>query len=154
MTRMQTNVSGNPGQAILEMMTIIDDLKGIYLKETEALNKADARIFLDLQDEKLTAAMKYKEKIESLLAQKESLKTASPALRQRLIEKEQEFSEISSRNMDSLSRMQRATERLGQRIIRTARDSAKKMRAVSYGESGALHTNEKKLVSSGVSETA
>ncbi len=156
MTQTQTGHSParDPNHAIQEIMDVIDSLKGVYARETEALNGADARRFLDLQDEKLATAKKYQEKIEEAMSRKDEMKVANPLIKKRLAEMEKEFYDLSEKNIEALQRMQRSTERLGETIMGAAKNSVKQMRAVSYGETGAFHADEKKTVSMGVSETA
>jgi hypothetical protein len=82
------------------------------------------------------------------------MKTTNPLLRRRLEEMQKDFAQISVRNMEALSRMRRVSDSLGNTIRRSARDTAVRERATSYGETGTLKSSERKSVSMGVSETA
>lgn len=147
-------LSQDPNTAMHEMMSTIDELRGIYQRETEALEISDTKAFLAMQESKLNAARKYQDGIEQIIERKNNMKSANPLLRKRLEEMQKDFFELSSKNLEALSRMHRTTERLGNTIRSAARDAAKKQRAFSYGETGSLHTQEKKSVSMGISETA
>ena len=52
----ESGLSPNPEKAIQEMMSTIDALRGVYIEETDALEKADTNAFLNLQDKKLKTA--------------------------------------------------------------------------------------------------
>ena len=143
----------DPNAALQEIIKTIDVLRDVYVRETAALNEADAKKFIALQETKLLAARKYQEIIDHILSRKEEIKTANPALKRKLNEMQKDFFDLSAKNMEALKRMQRTTERLGAVIMSAAKDVANKNRAVSYGDKGALQTDERKTVSMGVSET-
>lgn len=145
--------ANDAGRAMQDMMLTIDALRGIYVRETEALENTDTQTFLSLQDEKLEAAQKYKRGIESLMT-REDLKNVSPAIKNKLAAAQKDFAGLADRNIEALQRMQRSTERLGQTIMGAAKDAARKKQAFSYGENGLVHKNEKRTVSMGLSETA
>ncbi len=144
----------NPNAAMQDMMTTIDALRNVYSRETEALEAADTRKFLEVQAEKLKVAVEYQAGVEHLIERKNEMKSANPLLRKRLEDMQKDFADLTVRNMDALKRMQRVTERLGNTIRHAAKESAIRERAFSYGETGALKSSEKKTVSMGVSETA
>jgi hypothetical protein len=147
-------LSKNPNAAMQEMMSTIDSLRDVYTRETEALEAADARAFLEMQAEKMKFARQYQDGIGQILTRRDEMKTANPLLRRRLEDMQKNFSEISTRNINALKRMQRVAESLGNTIRHTARDAAVRQRAFSYGETGTFKSSEKKSVSMGVSETA
>jgi prefoldin subunit 5 len=153
MTNQALAFSADPNLAMQEMMSVIDALRSVYVRENEVLAASDARAFVEIQKEKFEAAQKYQAGVEDLMKRKESMKSASPVLKNRLVEMEKEFSQISEKNIEALKRMQRCVERVGQTIMNAAKDAARKRRAVAYGESGALR-GDAKTVSMGVSETA
>lgn len=147
-------LSSDPEKAMQEMMETIDSLRDVYVRETDALESVDTKAFLDIQEEKLSAAKRYQMNVEQMLARREELKEVNPLLRKRLEEMQAEFAELSKKNVEALERMQRTTDRLGDTIRDAAKEAAKKNNAFSYGESGTMHGAEKKSVSMGVSETA
>lgn len=147
-------LSKNPNAAMQEMMNTIDALRGVYRQETEALEAADARKFLELQSEKLKVARDYQAGIEQFIARKSEMKNTNPLLRQRLQDMQKDFVDLTNKNMEALKRMQRVSERLGNTIRHAAKEAAVRQRAFSYGETGALKSSEKKSVSMGLSETA
>ncbi len=146
--------SKNPNAAIQEMMGTIDSLRNIYKRETDALEAADMKTFLEMQSEKLKAARAYQEGIEQILDRKDEMKTVNPLLKKRLEDMQRDFTDLSVKNMDALKRMGRVTDRLGNTIRVAAKNAAVKSRSFSYGENGTLKSSEKKSVSMGVSETA
>ncbi|HOO82286.1 MAG TPA: flagellar protein FlgN [Alphaproteobacteria bacterium] len=147
-------LSADPNKAMQEMMDVIDRMRGVYVRETEALEDMDTKGFIALQDEKIQATNIYKSGVEDILRRKCEMKAVNPALKRDLERMQADFAALSSKNMDALKRMQRTMERLGQTVQRAAKESVNKQRAFSYGESGKIHNDERKSVSIGVSETA
>jgi hypothetical protein len=148
------NFSKEPNKAMQEMMETIDSLRGIYTKENEALSAADTKAFLELQEKKLEVARDYQSGIETMLTRKDQMKTVNPLLKKRLVESQKNFSDLTTKNMELLKRMQKSTHRLGEVIMNAAKDAAKSQRSHVYGETGTIRGAEKKSVSMGLSETA
>ncbi|MGB4107096.1 MAG: hypothetical protein WBK55_04800 [Alphaproteobacteria bacterium] len=144
----------DPNAAMQEMMKTIDHLRSVYRRETEVLEAADTRAFLEMQVEKLKAARAYQDGIGQILERKDEMKKSNPLLRRRLEDMQKDFADLTAKNMDALKRMGRVAERLGNSVRVAAKDAAVRDRAFSYGETGTLKSSEKKSVSMGVSETA
>ena len=81
----------DPNAALQEIIKTIDVLRDVYVRETAALNEADAKKFIALQETKLLAARKYQEIIDHILSRKEEIKTANPALKRKLNEMQKDF---------------------------------------------------------------
>ncbi len=145
----------SPDTALEGVMMTIKDLFVIYERETEALENVDTNTFLSLQDEKIASARTYQSGMEDLLSRREEIRKATPAVKKRFEQMQTDFSALSRRNMEALSRMQRTMERLGGTLRRVAQEAAKKQRAVSYGADGVLIEDDRKQISLGrLSETA
>lgn len=148
-------LSKDTNAALRDVMATVKKLGDLVEEETEALVKTDNETFLKLQDRKLAIAQDYQNVISQMVARKNEIQNADPATKQKLKEMQNEFAEISSRNLEALGRMQRSTERLGTTIRNAAIKEAQKDRGYSYGEDGAISTvSRRKAVSSGLSETA
>ena len=147
-------VSQDPEQAMQEMMESIDTLRAVYQEETEALITVNTQAFLDLQTQKLEAARTYQQGIEEIPERREEMQNVNPLTKKRLAEMQKNFSTLSEQNMEALKRMQRTMDRLSQTIRKAAKDAAHKQRAFSYGENGTLQSDNGKIVSTGISETA
>ena len=147
-------LSSNPKKAMQEMMETIDELRFVYEQETSALMDSDAKRFLSLQDNKLQTARNYQRGIEQMLARKDEMKNADPALRTKLKDMQADFSNLARKNMVALERMQKAMDRFGGTLQEAAREAVKKDRATSYTSSGAMAIDELKQISTGISETA
>ncbi len=147
-------LSHNSAKAMQEMMSTIDALRTIYVRETEALDGADTKTFLSMQDEKLEAARNYQSRIQQMLARKAEMRKADPTLRRRLQEMQSDFSQLAKKNAEALKRMDRCVERLGNTIRRAAKEEAKRQRSFSYDATGSMRHAERKAISTGLSETA
>jgi hypothetical protein len=145
-------LSRDPHKAMQEMMHAIDALRTVYIEENAALDKCDAAAFMNLQDRKIESARKYQNGIAQMLERKDEFRAADPALRARLVARQQEFGDLAATNVTALNRMQRGVKRLGERIMSAARDAAQK-EAVNYGKKGVLNKYKGPL-SIGVSESA
>jgi len=150
----RTQAAINPAILIDEMIDSVRRLRGVYEHETEALSQCDAKTFLSLQDQKLDAARDYQEKAHRIMARKNELKDIDPALKARLEETHADFSVLMGKNREALERMQRTNERLGNTIRSAAKKAMQRERAVSYGESGKMDTEKRKIISTGMIETA
>lgn len=151
---MQQQTAINPDTALEGVMATIRQLFTVYERETEALENVDTNTFLSLQDEKITSARAYQTGMENLLARKDEIRKASPATKQRFEQMQADFSALSQRNMEALSRMRRTMDRLGETLRRVAKDTARKQQVISYGADGTLREDDRKRISTGVSETA
>ena len=141
--------------AVRAVLAVTETMSKLFAEETEALINIDNATFLKLQERKLDAAQDYQNVMSQMMARKNELAHADPALKQKLKEMQGEFSEISDKNLDALGRMQRCTEKLGNTIRSAAIKEAQKGRGYSYGEDGSISkVSKKKAVSSGLSETA
>ena len=148
-------VGFNPDKALEDMIETINSLRDVYQQETEALGASDTKAFLSLQDRKLEVARRYQYGVEAMTTHRESMKNASPRLRDKLKSMYGDFSALAARNLEALERMQRNTERLGDTIMQAARDAARQQRTYAYSGNGAITGSAaRKGVSMGVSETA
>lgn len=142
----------DPRKAIEEMMATIDALRAVYIEETTALDNVDTRRFMDLQERKIETARNYQHGIAQILARKDEIRAVDPTLRERLVARQEEFAALSAKNMQSLERVNRSVKKLGERMMKSAREAAQKD-VVNYGKRGQLN-QYKGPVSIGVSEQA
>ena len=142
----------DPNRAMQEMMSTIDRLRLSLIEETRVLKEADTRTFLSLQDKKLDIARDYLDGMTQLLSRKDELKQADPALTDRLEKMRVEFADIAHENHAALERMKNGMKRLGERIMETARETAKKEDQSVYGASGQMQTGLKASI--GVNKSA
>jgi hypothetical protein len=145
-------LSGNPEKAMQEMMEAIDSLRTVYTEETDALLAVDTMKFLQLQDRKIEAARNYQSGVEQIMKRKDEFKGAGVEIREELKKKQEEFSMLACANLEALDRMTKTVKRLGDRIMRAARETAEK-RTPNYGANGSLNKN-KRAVSIGINESA
>lgn len=150
-----TPLPGSPNDALRDMVKRIETMLAVYDQETEALNATDSKTFLELQDKKIEAVQRYQSGMAQLMAYKEELKAADPALKNQIRDMQVGFAEKAQKNMDALARMKRCTERLGNTLRHAAVASVQQQRTYSYGENGSITGGGlHKPVSSGLSETA
>lgn len=144
-------LSPDPNKAMQEMMSTIDRLRLTLVEETEALKDADTQTFMDLQDNKLDVARDYLEGMSQMLARKDELKDADPTLKNRLEKMRAEFADTVHDNHAALGRMKNGMKRLGERIMETARATAKKEEQLVYGAKGEMQSGLKASI--GVNES-
>ncbi|MFK7838818.1 MAG: hypothetical protein AB8B83_00670 [Bdellovibrionales bacterium] len=147
-------LSASPEKAMNEMMGAIDALRDVYVAENQALEKSDTQGFMSLQNEKFRTAMLYQQGIEQILSRKDEMRRVDPTLKRKLARMQDDFSKLAATNKDAIKRMQRTMDRLNNSIRTAAKDAVNKQQATSYGEHGRLHTQDKRVVSTGISETA
>lgn len=140
--------------AVVDVIETIRSLNTIYSDETVALKRSDSKAFMALQEAKIKSAQDYQNKMAHILANKQDVKRIEAPLKDKLKALQIEFHTIAKENVDAIDRMQRCTERLGNRLRTAAVNSAQQQRSFSYSETGAIpNTTQKKVVSSGISET-
>jgi hypothetical protein len=145
-------LSRDPGRAMQEMMETIDALRRIYVEENAMLGRADTRGFLGLQDRKIALARSYQAGTEQIIARREEFKAVSPALKSRLREAQESFSELAAINLKAIDRLKHGVGRLNERVMSAARKAAQQ-NSVSYGKRGVLGSGERRI-SIGVNESA
>lgn len=141
----------NPDRAMQEMMNTIDRLRLSMIEETRVLKEADTKSFMALQDKKLDIAHDYLQGMSQMLSRKDELKSADPALKNRLEKMRVEFADIAHENHAALERMKNGMKRLGERIMETAREAAKKEDQLIYGSSGQMRSGLKATI--GINES-
>jgi len=145
-------LSANPDVAMQEMMDAIDNLRNVYIEETEALQNVDTMKFLQLQDKKISAARDYQAGVEQIVQRRDQFKDTPPTTREQLKQKQEEFSTLTSANLEALNRMTKTVRRLGDRVMGAARDVAQKD-SPNYGSNGNISKN-KRTVSISLNESA
>lgn len=145
-------LSRNPDKAMQEMMETINALRTVYEQENAALDASDTKGFLGLIDRKMAIARDYHAGAVQMLERREEFSKADPDLRKKLLDMQEDFSELSSRNLESLDRMRRSVRRLGDKIMGAAREAVKKD-SVNYEASGNLYDTDRS-VSLGLNESA
>ena len=86
-----------------------------------------------------------------MMARKDELKEADPTLKERLEQMRSEFADIAHENHAALERMKNGMKRLGDRIMETAREAAKKEEQIIYGSGGKMQSGLKATI--GVNES-
>ncbi len=152
-TTVKPALSADPKRAMQDMMETIDALRNVYVAETTALQTADTAAFFSLQDQKIEAAQNYHSGISEFLSRKDEIMTVHPDLKSLIRRKQEEFSEIARENLDALDRMRRTVDRMGNRIMKAARDTAAR-EGVTYGNSGSMNSYRNKPVTMGLNESA
>lgn len=147
-------LSASPEKAMNEMMGTIDSLRNVYIEENNALEDVDTKSFMALQSRKFETAKLYQQSVEEILARKDEMRRVDPSLKRKLQRMQEDFSQLAAKNKESLKRMQRTMGRLNDTIRTAAKEAVNKQQATSYGECGRLQNTEKRIVSTGISETA
>ena len=125
-------LSEKPQKAMQEMMDTIDELRGVYVKETEALTEANTQGFFAVQDEKLYAARKYQARVSEILKRRDEMKIVDPETRAKLERMQSEFSTLAGENLKALERMNRCMENLSSTLQNAVTEAARKKRTFAY----------------------
>lgn len=140
--------------ALRELIKTISDLQNVYAEENEALAAHNPKKFMDIQDKKLVVARTYHSDIGQMIARKNEIKAADPALRQQLKIMQENFSVISKENLAALDRMNRTADRLGNTIRDAVIREVQSTQTYSYGDTGQIYGSRSgRGVSTGLSET-
>lgn len=136
-------------RAVESLMSRMSSLSTVYQAETEALQQADTRGFVAIQDQKMQEAMNYEMDMQALIQRKDGISTMDPSLKEKLKALQEEFSVLVNDNAMALSRMQNTTHRLNGLIMKANRKAVHNEMAVNYGSSGRLLTEDRKRISTG-----
>lgn len=140
-------------RAVQDVLKTIDAVHSVYAEENAALDAADTRKFMEIQDRKIEAVRKYQADITELMARKDEIKSRlDPRLSHILKMKQEEFDALTRENLEHLERMRKCAERMGKRIIQAARETAKKD-THAYGAQGHLAYADRRA-SIGINESA
>ncbi|MEM6781741.1 MAG: flagellar protein FlgN [Pseudomonadota bacterium] len=151
-TKQHVLLSKDPKKAMQEMMEIIDNLRGIMASENEALNNADTKAFIAIQDEKIQAARVYQDGINQMIARKEDMRKAPESMKAQLEDMRTDFLKLADENLEALERMRKGMSRLSDRIMNLAKSEASKSQKFVYGSHGKLEGSGKASI--GVNERA
>ncbi len=150
-TPAQAPAQNDINQMLKNLIITITALRDVLIRENDALAHTNTRAFMDIQDEKVTVARRYEGLMNALL-ERDDLKTADPKLQAQLLFLEEGFTLVMKDNLVRLERMKNATEKLSERIMRSARKSAESMTQFAYGSGGTMQKGNKASI--GVSEQA
>ncbi|MBN8521052.1 MAG: hypothetical protein J0L77_04035 [Alphaproteobacteria bacterium] len=146
-------LSRDATKALQEMMVTIDALRGVLVRETQALDNADNESFMLLQEHKVSLAREYQSGISQLLSRKDEIRLlADPAAKARLSIQQAEFHDTVELNRERLDRMRKSFSRIGERIMSVARETVKKETQFAYGASGQMQQGAKGSI--GINEKA
>jgi len=141
----------NPDAAIEDMLGTIGRLREVLCEETQALKACAPQSFMQLQDRKLAVARDYQEGMEHIMKNKEQIKKATPALKNRLEKERKVFADIAQTNKEAIERMNNGMKRMSERIMKTARQSAVEKQQYAYGASGEMQGAHKASI--GINES-
>lgn len=147
-------LSKDPRKAVHQMMAVIDTVKDVYIRETDALKRLDVKTFHAMQEEKMMAALSYQSGVQQMMQRREEIRKAAPDIRMELEEKHAEFTVLLDKNMKAIARAKHTMGRLMERIKEAAQDSVEKDYALSYGETGSMAKRKKQPLTTGISEQA
>jgi hypothetical protein len=132
--------------AILHTVIAVTALRDVMIKENEALERSSTRAFMDLQEEKVDAARRYELLVTTLMDRAAELKTADEKMKDQLQRLQGSFGDVAAKNKENIERMRNATQLLGDRIMKSARDEAERMNQFAYGASGKMQRGTKALM--------
>jgi len=144
----------DPKRAMQEMMDIIDHLHGIIDDETRALESADTKTFLGLQEKKLIAAQAYHDGTTQIISRKEEFVDIRDTFKKKLENKQEAFHASTELNMKKLKSMSRGLQRMTNLLMENAREQGRKMQTLGYTASGVIESAEGKKLSIGLNESA
>lgn len=132
--------------AILHTIIAITALRDVLTKETDALKHSRTSLFLELQDEKVEVARRYETLVNALMSRGVEVKKADAKLKDQLSRLQGDFSKVANENLEWIKRMESATKKLGETIMRSARKSAETQTQFAYGSSGLMQKGNKALI--------
>ncbi len=143
-----------PSRAMQEMMDIIDHLHGIIDEETRALENADTKTFLGLQEEKLIAAQAYHDGATQIIQRKAEFADVRETFKKHLEKKQKSFNASVESNMKRIRSVSKGIQRISNLLMENAREQGQKMQTLNYNHGGKFENTANKTVSIGINESA
>lgn len=138
-------------RVLKDLIITVTALRDVLLRENDALDHSNSRAFMEIQDEKVAIARTYEHLMTGLLG-REDIESCDVRLKNQLLSLEEGFTSVMRENLTKLERMKSATEKLGERIMKSARKSAEGLTQFAYGSSGTMQKGVKATM--GLSEQA
>lgn len=152
-TTLNDTLPRDPEKAMMDIISRMTRLIGVYERETQALEESDVRVFAALQEEKLHVATLYESAIRQIMNRRGEIKNISEKIKEQMRVLQQDFDAIGRRNLDALERVGRSTKRLADIMIKSVRHSMQSQNPVSYAHDGKAYERKAGL-SIGVNQSA
>ena len=145
----------NTNKALQSIIGSMEELSSIYTEENKALSQTDSQAFLDMQESKYQAAIRYEALIRQMIDRKDEIAQADPDLKSKLQTMKNQFSLIKEENKAAIERMQNCTRRLGDTLRRAAIKATQRQQTNTYSHTGDMPNSSKgRLISTGINEKA
>ena len=131
-------LNGTPDQMLTEMLSLMLTLKKIYEAEHQAMNARRLKDFVSLQADKDLATRNFELGVKAVRAKGENIRSASPALREQLVNLQVELDVLAEQSMNWSIRMVESVRRMQTRLIGAARASVEKDKPL-YNPRGSLN---------------
>ncbi len=131
---------------------LTNDLSAIIEKETHSLENYQMDKFMQYQGDKASLVKNFEMEAQKLLAVREKIKEADPAIRKKIRDAQESFMSLTKENATMLKRRLESTRRLNERILNSARQALAD-KDPSYNNTGSHITIDKKTLSSGLLDT-
>ncbi len=128
------------------------DLSSIIEKETHSLENYHMDKFMQYQGDKARLVKNFEIEAQKLLAVREKIKEADPAIRKKIRDTQMAFMNLTKENATMLKRRLESTRRLNERIMNSARQALTD-KDQTYNNMGSHITVDKKTLSSGLLDT-
>lgn len=132
-----TLTSTPPEKVLNGLLTLMRDLKHVYLQEVDAIRSGDTKKFLSLQPDKEVLSRDYEFRVREVQARSAAIKQVDHALRTKVAVEQAELSILADQAMSLASKMAESMRRLHERLIDAARHSVQQEK-IQYGSAGVL----------------
>lgn len=145
-------LNGSPDDMLSEILSLMLTLKKIYEAEHDAMTSRRLKDFVDLQASKDAATRDFELGIKAVRAKGESIREASPALREKLVSLQVELDVLAEQSMRWSMRMVESVRRMQVRLIEAARANMEKD-SQKYNTRGSLHDTGTRVQSTTINQS-
>ena len=128
----------SPEHVLTSLLGLMGSLKNIYTEEVDAMKRNDTKTFMELQPDKQALTRDYEMRVKEIQARAAAIKESDPALRQRVIEEQNELHILADRSQQAALRMAEAIRRLQERLMFAAREAIAQEK-IQYTQRGSMH---------------
>jgi hypothetical protein len=131
-------LNGSPDDMLSEILALMLTLRRIYEAEHLAMNTRRLKDFVALQSEKEIATRNFEIGLKAVKAKGDTIKSASPALRETLILLQTDLDYLAEQSMKWSLRMVESVRRMQTRLIGAARAAMEKDKCL-YNPRGSMN---------------
>jgi D-ribose pyranose/furanose isomerase RbsD len=138
-------------QALLSMLSNMDQLTELYKAELDAIELRDMQLFSEIQPKKVRLVQDCENHMTQITGQAGMLKSVSPALKERIFTSEDNLRELATKSQRACKIRAESVKRVQERLLDAARHIMSRDRTM-YNKHGMTDQSKTKPVSTAINQ--